>query len=70
MVDIRIVEIPTMKAAYSGSLSDDSTFEKFALYENGEGKPERYAMFHIISPGALIEKGYAVENLYVPIVLR
>ena len=42
--------------------------EKFALYENGDSRPERYPMFHITSPGRLIPEGISIENLYVPIV--
>ncbi|MGN0628119.1 MAG: hypothetical protein ACI4IW_00610 [Oscillospiraceae bacterium] len=39
----------------------------FRLYENGEGKRERYPMFHIVSPGRLIPKGISIEDLYMPI---
>lgn len=42
--------------------------EKFALYENGDSRPERYPMFHITSPGRLIPEGISIENLNVPIV--
>lgn len=42
--------------------------DKFDLYVNGEGREERYPMFHIISPGWMMEKGISIEDLYVPIV--
>ena len=42
--------------------------EKFSLYENGDGRPDRYPMFHITSPGRLIPEGISIENLYMPIV--
>ena len=42
--------------------------DKFALYENGDGKEERYPMFHIVSPGKLIPQGISIENLYVPMI--
>ena len=42
--------------------------DKFALYENGDGKEERYPMFHIVSPGKLILQGISIENLYVPMI--
>ena len=44
--------------------------EAFALYENQDGKPERYPMFHIASPGGLIPEGISIEDLYVPIVKK
>ena len=44
--------------------------DRFMPYENGEGKPERYPMFHIVSPGRLIPEGVSVEDLYLPIVER
>lgn len=44
--------------------------DKFDLYINGEGKEERYPMFHIISPGWMIPEGISIEDLYVPIVKR
>ena len=40
------------------------------LSENGEGKPERYPMFHIVSPERLIPEGVSVEDLYLPIEER
>ena len=40
---------------------------KFTLYENRDGRTERYPMFHIVSPGKLIPEGISIENLYVPI---
>lgn len=42
---------------------------QFELYINGADKVERYPMFHIVSPGWLMSKGIAFENLYIPIVL-
>ena len=44
--------------------------DRFMPYENGEGKPERYPMFHIVSPGRLIPEGVSVEDLYFPIEER
>ncbi len=44
--------------------------DRFCLYENAEGKPERYPMFHITSPGYMIPDGISIENLYVPIQLK
>ena len=41
---------------------------QFELYVNGEGKAERYPMFHIVSPVWMNEKGISIENLYVPIL--
>lgn len=41
--------------------------ERFHLYENGEGKEERYPMFHIVSPGRMTESGISIEDLYMPI---
>lgn len=43
---------------------------QFALYVNGEGREERYPMFHIVSPGWLTPTGVSVEDLYVPIVKK
>ena len=43
---------------------------RFRLYENGEGRPERYPMFHIVSPGWLIPEGVSIEDLYLPIEER
>lgn len=40
---------------------------RFTLYRNGSGKPERYPMFHIVSPGRLIPGGISIEDLYLPI---
>ncbi|MGM9597929.1 MAG: hypothetical protein ACI3XO_08965 [Eubacteriales bacterium] len=40
---------------------------RFRLYRNGEGKPEKYPMFHIVSPGRLIPEGISIEDLYMPI---
>jgi len=39
----------------------------FKPYDNAEGKPERYPMFHITSPFRYAEKGISQENLYYPI---
>lgn len=47
--------------------AESSTFRP---YENGEGKKERYPMFHIVSPGALYEEGISIEDLYLPIERR
>lgn len=44
--------------------------ERFALYENQEGRSERYAMFHIVTPGRMIATGFAQEDLYIPIVQK
>ena len=44
-----------------------SRSEHFKLYQNEAGKPERYPMFHIVSPGRLIPVGISVEDLYLPI---
>ena len=43
---------------------------RFMPHTNGEGKPERYPMFHIVSPGRLIPEGVSVEDLYFPIEER
>lgn len=43
---------------------------RFRLYVNAENKPERYPMFHIVSPGRLIPQGISIEDLYVPIEER
>ncbi|BDF73004.1 hypothetical protein CE91St41_39880 [Oscillospiraceae bacterium] len=42
----------------------------FELYRNGEGRAERYPMFHIVSPGWMMPMGISVEDLYVPIVTK
>lgn len=42
----------------------------FKPYENAPGKPERYPMFHIVSPGRLFERGISVEDMYLPIEER
>lgn len=44
--------------------------EKFRPYRNGAGKPVRYPMFHIVSPGYLIPEGISMEDLYLPIEPR
>lgn len=44
--------------------------ERFDLYLNGEGKAERYPMFHIVSPGWMMPMGISIEDLYVPIVKK
>lgn len=41
--------------------------KRFRLYRNEDGKPERYPMFHIVSPGRLIPTGISIEDLYIPI---
>jgi len=41
--------------------------DRFAVYENASGKPERYPMFHIVSPERLIPSGISIEDLYLPI---
>lgn len=41
--------------------------DRFTVYENASGKPERYPMFHIVSPGRLIPSGISIEDLYLPI---
>ena len=43
---------------------------RFRLYVNAENKPERYPMFHIVSPGYLIPEGISMEDLYLPIEER
>ena len=40
---------------------------RFRLYRNEPEKPERYPMFHIVSPGRLIPTGISIEDLYIPI---
>ena len=132
MQNVRIIEIPAMKAVHSGPLTSEEKFEsfnrwfsryhapwagklysrdfmrynerlgaqewfyalprdadldeaadwmktreelmqwvessgRFRLYRNGEGKPERYPMFHIVSSGRLIPRGISIEDLYMPI---
>ena len=47
-----------------------SESDKFKAYENGEGKKERYPMFHIVSPGALQAEKISIEDLYLPIERR
>lgn len=42
----------------------------FMPYENGEGKTERYPMFHIVSPGELYAERISMEDLYLPIERR
>ena len=44
--------------------------ERFRAYVNAPGKPERYPMFHITSPGRLIPEGISIEDLYLPIEER
>ena len=44
--------------------------DKFKAYENGEGKQERYPMFHIVSPGELYAEKISIEDLYLPIERR
>lgn len=47
-----------------------SASKRFKPYENADGKPERYPMFHIVSPGRLSESGISIEDLYLPIEER
>lgn len=47
-----------------------SESDRFKLYENMDGKPERYPMFHIVSPGRLIPTGISIEDFYLPIEER
>ena len=42
----------------------------FRPYENGEGRRERYPMFHIVSPGEMYDEGISIEDLYFPIERR
>ncbi|MGN1343005.1 MAG: GyrI-like domain-containing protein [Traorella sp.] len=44
--------------------------QQFKLYVNEEGKPEKYPMFHIVSPGRLMKSGISIEDLYFPIEER
>lgn len=44
--------------------------DSFDLYLNGEGKDEKYPMFHIISPGWMMPMGISIEDLYIPIVKK
>ena len=44
--------------------------DTFQAYQNGEGKKERYPMFHIVSPGALQKEKISIEDLYFPIERR
>ena len=44
--------------------------DKFKAHENGEGKKERYPMFHIVSPGELYVEKISIEDLYLPIERR
>ena len=44
--------------------------EKFMPYRNGDGKPELYPMFRIVSPPSLIGDGISIEDLYLPIEIR
>lgn len=44
--------------------------DRFELYVNGDGKRERYPMFHIVSPGYMYKDGLSIEDLYVPIRLK
>lgn len=43
---------------------------RFKPYENGPGRPERYPLFHIVSPGPLQAEGVSIEDLYDPIQAR
>ena len=42
----------------------------FCPYRNGEGRRERYPMFHIVSPGAMYAERISIEDLYLPIERR
>ena len=42
--------------------------ETFALYQNAEGKPERYSLFTISSPHRYYQKKISIEDFYLPIV--
>ncbi|MGN0786433.1 MAG: GyrI-like domain-containing protein [Christensenellales bacterium] len=42
----------------------------FKPYENADGKPEKYPMFHIVSPGRLAGAGISIEDMYLPIEER
>lgn len=44
--------------------------ERFRPYQNGPGRPEKYAMFQIVSPGELMAEGISMEDLYFPIEVR
>ena len=44
--------------------------ELFELHVNKEGNEERYPMFHIVSPGYMMQKGISIEDLYMPIKER
>lgn len=44
--------------------------ERFDVHVNGAGKDERYPMFHIVSPGWMMDSGISIEDLYVPIVIK
>ncbi|MGN0478927.1 MAG: GyrI-like domain-containing protein [Hominenteromicrobium sp.] len=44
--------------------------KRFKPYVNADGKPERYPMFHIVSPGRLAAFGVSIEDLYLPIEER
>ena len=43
--------------------------ELFELDECANEGSERYPMFHIVSPGYLMEKGISIEDMYVPVKL-
>ena len=43
---------------------------RFKPYENGPCRPERYPLFHIVSPGRLQAEGVSIEDLYDPIEAR
>lgn len=44
--------------------------EKFIPYQNGEGRPERYPMFRIVSPPSMFAEGISIEDMYFPIEYR
>ena len=41
--------------------------DRFEAWVNAPGVPERYPLFHIVSPGRLIETGISIEDFYLPI---
>ena len=43
---------------------------RFKPYENGPCRPERYPLFHIVSPGRLQAEGVSIEDLNDPIEAR
>ena len=73
MQSIRIVRLPTVKAAYSGPLTDEKKFEAFNDWFSAYHASltnELYPLFHIVSPGDLYAEGISIEDLYFPIERR